>query len=98
MASVHSGVAAVRNQGKRKQSVESTCEDKPYSGETFIHQMSLRLCKYQDQYQILLLCAPRFRRKTKEEEKGFILEEKVPELARRSGCLAIQSRVHASAT
>ena len=42
--------------------------------------MSLRLCKYQDQYQILLLCAPRFQRKTKEEEKGFILEEKVLEL------------------
>ena len=67
--------------------MESTWEDEPYAWEAFIYQTRMRLPKYQDQYQILLLCAPRFQRRTKEKEKGFVLGEKILELACRSGTL-----------
>lgn len=90
-------VAAVTSQRERKQSVDCGCEDKPYSGEIFTHQTKQRPGKYQDQYQIWLLCAPRFQRKTEEEEKGFVWGEKVLEFTPRNGCLATQSRVHGPA-
>lgn len=77
--------------GSRKQSLGSTWEAEPYTWEASVHHTRVRLLpKYQDQYQVLSLRAPRFQR-TEEEEKGFILGEKVLELACRSGTLATQS-------
>lgn len=78
-------VAAVMSQRKSKQSVDCGCEDMNRgniypSGET-------EASKYQDQYQIRLLCAPRFQRKTEEEERGFVWGEKVLELTLRNRCL-----------
>lgn len=80
--------------GRRKQSSESSWEDKSYTWETFIHQSRTRLPKYRDQSQILSLCTPRSQRRTEEEGKGFILWDKVLELTRRGGTLTTQSMVH----